>query len=242
MLVRRWFPYLLLLVALLGFCKLGLWQLDRYDEKLITVATVDAAKTAEPKQLKGSLPEDSQGLTYLRVSLVGQWHPQKSFLWDNRVREQRVGYQLITPFELDSGEYLLVDRGWLPGNPDRAILPYFETPAGTQQLTGLLRRLPEAAMQLEEQAETGWPRRVQTVDAAKLSVAFGEPLPDLLLWLDHEAANNQQAGIYDRLQHSVSMAPEKHLGYAVQWFALAATALILIGIIALRRRRRAHNS
>ncbi len=240
--MRRWFPYFALLVALVAFCKLGFWQLDRYDEKLVAVAGVEAAKSAEPVLLADGLPDDSQKITYLRVRLTGQWHPQKSFLWDNRVRKQRVGYQLVTPFELENGEFLLVDRGWLPGNPDRVILPAFETPTGTQQLTGLLRRLPEAAMRLEEQLETGWPRRVQTLDAAKLSAAFGERLPNLLLWLDHDAANNQQAGIYPALQHSVSMAPEKHLGYAVQWFALAATAVILIGIIALRRRRRAQNS
>lgn len=229
----------MLIAALLSFCRLGLWQLERYDEKLLALANVESAKNAEPASLSDGLPADSDDLGYRRVSVTGQWHPQKSFLWDNRVREQRVGYQLITPFRLTSGEWLLVDRGWLPGNPDRVILPYFETPPGEQLLTGLLRRLPEAAMRLVEQAEAGWPRRVQTLEAEKLGLAFNEPLPNLLLWLEHEAENNQRAGIYAVLQHSVSMPPQKHLGYAVQWFALAATAAILIIIIAVRRRRRA---
>ena len=233
--MKKFIPYLMLLLTLVGFTRLGFWQLDRYQQKLDAVAEFEAAAKGVPATLLNvkDIPRADNGVpSYERVTVEGKFHPQKSFLWDNRVLNQRVGYQIITPFQLTNEQWLLVDRGWLPASPDRVILPVFRTPQQKTTLVGLLRALPEAALRLNAVEETGWPRRVQYLNNEELSKAFEGPLADAVLWLSAD-----EPGVFEPLQAAVSMPPAKHLGYAVQWFALAFTALVLIVIIWGRRRQ-----
>ena len=49
-----------------------------------------------------------------RCACSGQYEPGHQFLLDNMSHGGRAGYQVLTPFRLEDGRLLLVNRGWLP--------------------------------------------------------------------------------------------------------------------------------
>jgi cytochrome oxidase assembly protein ShyY1 len=74
----------------------------------------------------------------------------------------------------------------------------------------------------------------QHLDIAELGAALGQALYPYALVLDEG-----QPGLFQRdWQPGVTMTPEKHLGYAVQWFGLAVALLIIYVGVNTRRANR----
>lgn len=235
--VRRFHPGLLptlvvlaLLPLLLG---LGFWQLQRAEEKRVLLAE-QATRSQEPALELREL-EAVDDPAFRRVRLVGEFDGEHSLLLDNRQRGGRVGVELLQPFlDRPSGRWVLVNRGWLPW-PQRATPPAFDTPQGELQLQVTVYRPAGQAFLLGDGAPgAGWPRLVNAVDAPALWRELGR---------DGLAAELRLApgpASYVGNWPVVAVGPEKHLGYAVQWFALAATLLGLylwLGVKQARERR-----
>ncbi|MCY1293584.1 SURF1 family protein [compost metagenome] len=208
-------PTLVVLALLPVLVGLGFWQLSRAEEKRALLASYEARRHAEPMAV-GQL-EQSRDPAYRRVTLNGHFDAQHSLLLDNRQRDGRVGVELLQPFyDQASGLWLLVNRGWLPW-PDRRVPPAFTTPDTVQALTAWVYVPPGASFQLHADPLGGaWPRLVTAIDPRGLWQQLGrggwpyevrlEPGPAALVsdW------------------PIIAMSPEKHTGYAVQWFAMAA--------------------
>src|ERR1700740_3476447 len=51
-----------------------------------------------------------------RDSLRGVFRPELTVLLENKIRNRRPGYEVVTPLRLDDATHVLVDRGWVaPG-------------------------------------------------------------------------------------------------------------------------------
>jgi surfeit locus 1 family protein len=87
---------------------------------------------------------------------------------------------------------------------------------------GLLDRIPRAGIALETEPSSGWPKIVQFPAVDELSAMLGLQLVPGLLLLDPAEPDG-----YRRDWRPSDFGPERHIGYAVQWFALAATLVIL---------------
>ncbi|MCQ4348540.1 SURF1 family protein [Pseudomonas stutzeri] len=211
-------PTLVVLALLPLLLGLGFWQLQRAEEKR-TLLTEQAARRAAPVvDLIGLAALDEPG--FRRVRLVGEFDAEHSLLLDNRQRGGRVGVELLQPFrDRPSGRWVLVNRGWLPW-PQRSAPPAFDTPQGELTLLASVYRPTERAFLLGDGAPgEGWPRLVNAVDAAALWRELGrDGLGDELRLAPGPAS---YVGDWPLL----AAGPEKHVGYAVQWFALAATLL-----------------
>lgn len=226
-------PTLLVLVLLPLLLGLGFWQLQRAEDKRVLIAE-QAARSQEPALDLLEL-EAADDLAFRRVRLVGEFDGEYSLLLDNRQRGGRVGIELLQPFlDRPSGRWVLVNRGWLPW-PERRTPPAFDTPQGELQLLATVYLPTGEAFLLGDGAPgEGWPRLVNAVDAPAL---WGE------LGRDGLAAELRLApgpASYVGNWPVVAVGPEKHLGYAVQWFALAATLLGLylwLGVKQARERR-----
>lgn len=235
---RRFRPGLLptlvvaaLLPLLLG---LGCWQLQRAGEKRELLAEQAARSQAPAADLVELAALDDPA--FRRVRLVGTFDAGHSLLLDNRQRGGRVGVELLQPFlDRPSGRWVLVNRGWLPW-PQRAALPAFDTPVGELSLEASVYRPPGSAFLLGDGAPgEGWPRLVNVVEAPAL-------------WRELE-----RDGLADELRLEpgpasyvgdwpvVASGPEKHLGYAVQWFALAATLLGMYLWFGVKQAREVHD-
>ena len=143
-------------IAIAVMIKLGLWQLQRADEKSALLASQEARRQA-PAQPIGEL-ERSVDPAFQRVLLRGYFDAEHSLLLDNRTRDGRVGVELLQPFyDQPSGLWLLLNRGWLPW-PDRRNPVAFSTPAGALQLQAWIYVAPGESFQLQaDQLGNAWP-------------------------------------------------------------------------------------
>lgn len=219
-------PTTLFALALLPlFLGLGRWQLQRADEKAVAQIAFEQRENAAPTAV-AELPAEPE--SYTRVAAVGHYDNAHSFLLDNRIVHGRFGYEIITPLVLKQGAVgnearrLLVNRGWIEGDPARLQRPVIAAVEGEVQLSGYVYRDKTTLTFFGNGSEQQWPKLVQNLIVDDLKQRLGEPVYPFILRLD--------AGMPGALRiewQIVSMGPERHVAYAVQWFAMAATLVIV---------------
>lgn len=223
---------LLALAAL--FAWLGAWQLTR--AKTSRAALAQFASGAEDRVLARLPLELDDDLRFRRVEIDGEYVEQPQFLLDNMLHEGAAGYQVLTAMRVPgTAERVLVNRGWVPAG-ERTVLPDVAVSSGARTVTGRLEHLPRPGMRLGEQASNHGDAVVvlQYPTAEELAQRLGAPVFDYEVLLEPAAEDG-----FVRDWKAPGMAPERHLAYAGQWFALglgALAAAVVIAVKALRRR------
>ncbi len=201
---------------------LGFWQFSRYAEKKALMEQFEKRFTEAPVSLDIAL--QNQNPRYRRISLSGYYDNQHTFLLDNRINNGQPGYEVFTPFTTQTGEIVLVNRGWISRGQDRSVLPEIPVYAELTRLQGqLYKPLGKAFVLGHETWSPQWPQRMQALDMERIQDLLGKPLVPYFLVLDE-----QQSGSLNYFFKPVVMSPAKHMGYAVQWFLMAACLLILV--------------
>jgi len=236
----------LLSLSLLVFgllIKLGFWQLERAEEKDLRLQQMQQYQQQDVLDLKdvlhlmasqNSFPQSEQGqsaatqnpefLNDLPVRLNGSFR-QQSFLLDNQVHQGQPGYQVLRLFR-DSVSYrnVLVNLGWIPGSIDRSVLPQVDEIKGKQVFSGKIRIIESSIVLADDVLEKdSWPQRIQAVDIDKISQLLDTPLLPFVVYVDNEEALG-----HVKEWVPIVMPPEKHRGYAFQWFSLAVAWVILM--------------
>lgn len=80
----------------------------------------------------------------------------------------------------------------------------------------------------EEEPRAGWPYRIQLIDTEKLEEELGYSLLPIVLLLDKDLPDGF---VRDWKPLPLRFGPEKNVGYAVQWFGLAAALLIIYLVV-----------
>lgn len=216
---------------------LGLWQLDRADQKKAMQRAIDERGRMAPLSTAALPPADqppAPALEHRRAALAGRWDTAHTVYLDNRVMDGRTGFYVVTPLQLEGRrDAILVQRGWGPRNAaQREALPPVSTATGDVRIEGRLESAVSRAYALGRDAETG-PIR-QNVDLAAFQAETGlRLLPLVLLQTEPDRVDGAQAGqppvppADGLLRHWPPPAVDlhKHYGYAFQWFALAALIL-----------------
>ena len=210
-------PTAVVLLLLPLLISLGFWQLGRGAQKERILAVYEQQRHAQPLS-----PVELAALAdpaFRKVRLHGTFDSQHSLLLDNRIHDGQAGVELLQPFQdAASGMWLLVNRGWLPW-PDRRSPPGFETPVRAIDLVAWIYLSPGTPFQLRgDPSDANWPKLVTLVDPQPLWQTLERD------GYAHELRMEPGPGAYALGWPVVSMGPEKHRGYAVQWFAMA-TAL-----------------
>lgn len=235
---------------------LGHWQWTRAAEKqtlldhwasqaLLAPVALPAAPTASstPGSTPGSNALTSANVdantpasaTFLRVFAEGAYLPGSQVLLDNQTHNGKAGYRVLTPLLLADGSALMVDRGWvsLPGNA-RDRLPEVAVSGTGRRVQGRLDHFRQAALREASgpisAVPDNQPRVMNYPDAAAVSAAIGKPVYPLVLLLD----GSEPDGFIREDAPTLSFGPERHLGYAIQWWALAVTLVLLWGWTALK--------
>ncbi len=226
-------PTLLVLALLPLLVWLGFWQLERSEQKRELLERQQARQEAAPltpEQIDGSAEQ-----AYARVYLQGRFDAAHSFLLDSRTRDGQVGVELLQPFyDEPSGRWLLINRGWLPW-PDRRIAPQFDTPPQPLKLAAWLYVPPGKPFVFSERMAEGWPRLISHVDVPALWALLGRD------GVAHELRLEPGPSAYRADWPVTSMSPQQHVGYAVQWFALAAALLALFVYFGVHQARGARH-
>lgn len=210
-----------MIVVVSLFISLGNWQLDRVVSKK---AALDAwAKQAQqpalPFAAMANPPKNNQTLI-----LTGRYQPDKQFLLDNKIYQQKIGYEVYSAFKLTDGRAVLINRGWLPAPPRRTRLPLVAVASGQVQLLARSYHRTQLPPVLGQTAETErWPIRIQVPDTALMAKLAKL---DLALNAEMRLLPNQP-GALTVISPVANITPDKSLGYAWQWFTFALVAVLL---------------
>jgi cytochrome oxidase assembly protein ShyY1 len=226
----------LALVVIALFCGLGTWQLGRAKQKEAMLAAsqkILSERRAVP--LAEAARPGSRG-DYAWASGHGRFLPGPAVLLDNQNREGRAGIRAYRVFQPEGAPPLLVELGWLPLPGDRR-LPAIPLPKGAYTLSGLLVPPPAGGLVKAVSAtQSSGDRLVTGLDMAALARDLELPAlaprvvrPDPALPLGYTRD-------LDILPNT--LPPERHLGYAVQWFGLALAVLITALVVSRRGHRR----
>lgn len=215
--------YLCLLPILLA---LGIWQLNRAEEKRVLISLKEQRQSAEVLILSKTLPDTPEAYLYKPIQAIGHYDTDHQYLLDNQVNKGKAGYFVLTPFMLkNENKAVLVNRGWLPLGKSRSGLPDIPVDSREITLNGRINRFPTVGLKLAgaEIPTDSWPAIVQVVDTQVLAKQLGYPLFSFQVELDKQADD----GFTREWHETLAMTPEKHIGYAVQWFLLALTLTVL---------------
>jgi len=220
----------MLLLALLFF-SLGQWQYGRAAQSRALLESFAASERASASR---DVPRAAERYTHFR--LAGRYVPERQFLLDNIVEAGRVGYYVLTPFEVEGEpDLVLVNRGFVAAPPDRSDLPDVAVGSGERTIRGHVDVLPRPGLRLAEPAAqnaAAGPLTVLTYPtAADIAARLGRPVHNYQLRL----AADQPDG-YLRDWRAAGMPPERHLAYAWQWWALAVAAALAGAVLAWRAR------
>lgn len=218
-------------VVVAAFMQLGTWQLRRADQK----AELQASYRSGQQSTVGLTLRNIERLPrYQQVNVQGRYVSDRQILLDNMPSAiGRPGYRVLTPFDLSLGGRVLVDRGWIPMG-DRRNVPEIDVDGGTRELIGRLDRLPQPGLRLhgiDEGTDATWPRVLNFPEHAVIENVLGGDVATRIVLLDA----SQPDGFERSWQPRVGIGPERHVGYAVQWFAFALTAVTIYLVLGFKR-------
>ncbi len=209
------------ILCLAGFLGLGNWQLEREVEKRELLAQKAHRASLQPLQAANLLKEGDLG--GLPVRLVGEYH-EPVLLLDNKVLKGKVGFEAHQLFRDDTGFVFLVNRGFVPMGRTRQDLPEFpKVHHEHADIRGRIYQPGNQIMLLNDQGPltTEFPIIVQQIDVEKMNAAVDKRIYPFVIRLEAD-----QFGALPRHWPGTVMSPEKHRGYAMQWFLMALAVLI----------------
>jgi surfeit locus 1 family protein len=210
----------------------GQWQLGRATEKRELRERAEAQAALPPLPIT-PVEMSASDVALRRIVATGMFDARYAVYLDNRTHKGVVGYHLIMPLRIgDSDRYVLVNRGWLQGNPDRRTRPQVPAPPGVVTVSGVAVIPSDRIFELSDRVIEGsvW----QNLTIARYRDAMPIAVQPFIL--------RQDSPLDDGLVRewpAPDFGIDKHYGYAFQWFALAATLIVFYAVTQLRRRRNA---
>jgi surfeit locus 1 family protein len=235
---------IMVLLAVTLLCRLGFWQLSRAQEKKQLLSQWTQTQDLKPLSLENMpTPLNEQAdLRFRSVLTSAQLLNEYTILLDNKIKNGQVGYHVIIPARLKNNQIILINRGWIPLGPSRQIIPTITPILGEISIEGYLDfayRNPFIRYATEVNTLT-WPLRMQWLDMALLSAALDTSIYPMLIVL-HESS---PYAFLAPQQQKEWLNPERHQGYAVQWFSLAVTLFVLYWFYlvknTLKRKKEVH--
>jgi len=218
----RWGPTLLLVLPIPLFVALGVWQLDRAEQKR-EQGRVLGQRAELPALELGDAIADPEALRFRKLRAQGTFKAGGQILIENRRQGNRIGFHVITPLRIrGSDSRVLVNRGWIAaaadGSPVAAPIPKGEvTVTGEAHLPSppalVLHGNPEAAK------DWGW--RWPYLTPELYTAATGIRIQPVVILQDPGTA-----GGFVRSWPQEMPKADIHIGYAIQWFAFVLIALV----------------
>ena len=228
---RSIFITILFVISFFTLIRLGFWQLNRADQKNEINQNFIERQSEEEITDQGLINEEN---IWRKFTLDGEFLKINFFL-DNQMYRRNAGYTIFTPFVTSKGMIILVNRGWHPLPELRDEIPFIENILGPKTITGILSPIPSHGIILTDQntelIDTN-SIRIQRIDLDEIKNMIemeNLQINPLVLTLDKPIDQN----LVKHLVLPVSNS-EKNYGYAFQWFAFAATLLIIF--IVLRKK------
>lgn len=237
---KRPLPWLVLVCALpvlAGLVALGTWQIQRLAWKEDLLATIEArlgaqSLSATEVAIRAAAGDD---IRYRPVEVTGMFdHARERHFF--ATHQGASGYYVFTPMALDGGVFVLVNRGFVPFDLKEPDGRREGQVSGPVTVTGLARERLDAKPSFivpDNDAEANifyWKDWTAMVESAGLDAA--SVLPFFI-----DADNTPNPGGWPVGGVTRIDLPNNHLQYAITWYGLALTLVVVTGIFVRRRRR-----
>jgi cytochrome oxidase assembly protein ShyY1 len=234
--VLRWPRVLAVLMVAAVPAGLSVWQWQRGEDKLATLARIaqwereGAVGLARLAQRSAAANVDG-----MRLDFTARWIPPMVWLVDNRIVDRQPGYDVVIAVEdadalrgagssAAAPNAALVNLGWIAAESGRDALPVPAIPAQLR-VQGIFRTDVSGLLLGANVEDRGrWPMRIQQADPVQLAAWLVVPLAPGLIY-------QQQASPFHIHYRPVVLPPERHRGYALQW-GLIALAVIGVALAA----------
>jgi surfeit locus 1 family protein len=215
------------LVAAALFVRLGFWQLARLRAKVQRNAVIAAQQRAQPVQF-ASLPADTAAARYRRAVVAGTFDYERELVVSGRTNQGSPGVELVTPLRrTGSDTMVLVNRGWVY-SPNAAAVDRARWREGDSATVSGYVELYAPDAPATTAAD---PRIVRRLSRREVASRVRAPLAPYYL-----VATGDTASAHPVRREMPVLDEGSHRGYAIQWFAFAAIAIV--GALAVVRRER----
>ncbi len=233
----RWIAAIVVgLMITLLFVRLGIWQLDRLDERRIQNTTIEHRMEEPPRPLVGILGQygdDAEAMAYRHAVAEGKFRTEDEFFSIGRTYGDMSGTLVATPFDLQDGSVLIVVRGLVPPGTQGPPAAGYVPATGVMHIEGPLQPGEQSTAIGESPPDGGHLTSLSRLDLGYIDQwVSGDVLP-VLLYLEGWTVPNP--GNIPEPIPQPELTEGSHLGYAVQWFAFAL--IVFFGVAALVYRQ-----
>lgn len=231
----KWLLTTLLVFTGTAICiRLGMWQLDRLEQRRAFNIQVESMRAADLLDLNQNLPADVSSMEWRAVAVTGEYDFENQIALRNQYHSDQYGYHLITPLLFDpstgSGQAaVLVDRGWIPADGNSAPQDWHKyDELGQVTVTGqfrLGRAKPVFGGVADAELSPGQTRLDfwNNLDITRISAQ--SPYPILLMYIQPNIIEDDSEPPIP-YQPVLELTEGSHFGYALQWFSFAAILFI----------------
>ncbi len=221
---QQWKLSLLVVLFLPLLLRLGFWQLERAEQKR-QLASVYQYQQSLPAIPFISDDKHSKDINYRPLILTGTYDNNRYWLIDNIPRNGEVGYEVVMPFNV-KGQWVLVNRGWVAAPLLRDQLPVIPALENSRTITGYFYSPSKNAVINSGASDwvEPWPQRVLHLDLDVIEQSLEGSLP---VYSKVFRINEESPSAFITDWPVMNTLPEKHHGYAVQWFAMSLALLLL---------------
>lgn len=215
---------------------LGNWQLSRAEYKKALQDRYDNMQKDGVVHL-GAAKVDVEEIRFRTLEVRGVFEHEHEILIDNRVYKTLAGYHVLAPFRIEgTGQYVLVNRGWVQVvGRRREVLPEIKRVDGIVVLRGTAVDPQGKYFELSGAAPQG--RLWQNLNFEQYRQRFGKPLQPVLL---EQTTDTGDGLVRDWPRPDTGVAT--HISYAIQWFGLAATLVVLWLVLNIKRIKKTETS
>lgn len=231
-------PLVLALPVLALLLGLGTWQMQRKAWKETLISQIETRVHAPPVALVELEKQATGGLEYARARVHGTFrHDLEQFIWEPDQR-QGPGYHVYTPLKLVDGRFILVNRGYVSEARKAPSTRAEGQLAGEVDVVGLLREpIQRGSFSPERDAKSGvfyW----RDLDGITRAALGADATKAVRFALDAEASPANPGGWPQGGVTRLNL-PNRHLEYALTWYGLAGTLIVVLAAFLISRRRRA---
>lgn len=210
---------------------LGEWQMDRRMDKLAEINKIVDNYDAEPVSFEeaGYLFDDfDEQRKWTPVIIQGEYVEEDTLVARNRPRAGVPGFEVLVPFVTDSGDRILVDRGWLPIGED-ATEPE-AIPAPPQGQTRIIVRVVPGEDTIDRDAPEG---QVASIHLPAINSVLQYRIADEAYGL--MAAESPEMEVVPQQMPEPQRDEGPHLSYSMQWFTFGLMSFVVWGWLAYQK-------
>ena len=199
---------------------LGYWQITRGYEKQEMWEKFTLNKSLPPLAESEILDLNIKNLNYRSITITGRYIP-RTFLLDNRIYKNQIGYEVFTPFVSRNQKVYLINRGWIAKNKSDSI----KTPEERLQIEGVSSPFVRFGLDLSNSLpDNKFPSIVQELTYEKVSSLLTKNIV-----LEHSVIQLSAAsqGSLEPIWKPSVFKASKHWAYAAQWLGLALALIYL---------------